>query len=48
MGHPHEYGNPETIINHYEPHINHILTIQGGAPPITSWFIIPITTDITP
>ena len=22
--------------------------IQGGAPPVISWFIIPITIDITP
>jgi hypothetical protein len=26
----------------------HILDIQGGAPQVISWFIIPLTIDISP
>ena len=43
------YGN---IYHQYAPNVSinlpYIRILQGGAPPVISWFIIPITLDITP
>ena len=40
------------MIGGYPPNQWHfmetLIISQGGAPPVISWFIIPITIDITP
>ena len=36
------------VVQPSKPSCMMLHAIQGGAPPVISWFIIPLTIDITP